>query len=90
MYILALVNGTMNDKRCLYKSTDVFRLDSFVVIKLIMGMNLLSYAAHRRVEMEARAAADVVNEFGRDPIGEGKEEQVCSSLSPLTFPLYLC
>jgi hypothetical protein len=27
--------------------------------------------------MEAREAADVVNDFGRDPIGEGKEEQVC-------------
>jgi hypothetical protein len=26
--------------------------------------------------MEARQAADVVNDFGRDPIGEGKEEQV--------------
>ena len=28
--------------------------------------------------MEVREAADVVNDFGRDPIGEGKEEQVCS------------
>ena len=26
--------------------------------------------------MEAREVADVVNDFGRDPIGEGKEEQV--------------
>lgn len=25
--------------------------------------------------MEARAAADAVNDFGRDPIGEGKEER---------------
>ena len=26
--------------------------------------------------MEEREAADVVNDFGRDPIGEGKEERV--------------
>ncbi|KAG6881595.1 hypothetical protein C0992_000668 [Termitomyces sp. T32_za158] len=26
--------------------------------------------------MEAREAADVVNNWGRDPIGEGKEERV--------------
>lgn len=31
--------------------------------------------------MEAREAADAVNDFGRDPIGEGKEEQVL-----VTFP----
>ena len=31
--------------------------------------------------MEARAAADVINDFGRDPIGEGKEERV----SPFTL-----
>lgn len=28
--------------------------------------------------MEEREAADVVNDFGRDPIGEGKEERVGS------------
>ena len=27
--------------------------------------------------MEEREKADVINDFGRDPIGEGKEEQVC-------------
>lgn len=26
--------------------------------------------------MEGREVADVVNDFGRNPIGEGKEEQV--------------
>lgn len=26
--------------------------------------------------MEARAVADAANDFGRDPIGEGKEEKV--------------
>lgn len=41
-----------------------------------MGVNLVSYAARRRAGMEARAAQDAVNDFGRVPIGEGKEEQV--------------
>jgi hypothetical protein len=35
--------------------------------------------------MEAREAEDVVNDFGRDPIGEGQEERVSSiSIFPLT------
>lgn len=46
-----------------------------LVIKIIIGVQLLSYATRRRAGMEARAAADVVNDFGRDPIGEGKEER---------------
>ncbi|KAH8083789.1 eukaryotic membrane protein family-domain-containing protein [Cristinia sonorae] len=46
-----------------------------VVIKLIMGVRLLSYATRRRSGMEARIAADSVNDFGRDPIGEGQEER---------------
>lgn len=54
---------------------------SFVGIKIIIGVNLLSYATRRRAGMEAREAADVVNDFGRDPIGEGKEEQVNSRYS---------
>ena len=53
-------------------------LCSFVVIKVIIGVNLISYATRRRSGMEAREVADVVNDFGRDPIGEGKEEQVSS------------
>lgn len=51
-------------------------IQSFVVIKVIVGVNLIGYATRRRSGMEARQAADVVNDFGRDPIGEGKEEQV--------------
>lgn len=47
-----------------------------VVIKIILGVQLLGYATRRRADMEAREAADVVNDFGRDPIGEGKEEQM--------------
>ncbi|KAI0268633.1 DUF747-domain-containing protein [Gloeopeniophorella convolvens] len=47
----------------------------FVLIKVIMGVNLVSYATRRRAGMEAREAADVINDFGRDPIGEGREER---------------
>ncbi|KAI0305533.1 eukaryotic membrane protein family-domain-containing protein [Multifurca ochricompacta] len=47
----------------------------FVLIKVIMGVNLVSYAIRRRAGMEAREIADVVNDFGRDPIGEGQEER---------------
>ena len=41
-----------------------------------MGVNLVSYATRRRAGMEAREAEDAINDFGRDPIGEGKEEQI--------------
>ena len=60
-------------------------MHSFVVIKVIVGVNLIGYATRRRSGMEARQAADVVNDFGRDPIGEGKEEQVRFYSSPLWF-----
>jgi hypothetical protein len=56
-----------------------------VLIKVIMGVYLVSYATRRRAGMEAREAEDVVNDFGRDPIGEGQEERVSSiSIFPLT------
>lgn len=54
---------------------------SFLLIKVILGVNLVSYASRRRAGMEAREAADAVNDFGRDPIGEGKEEQVRQATS---------
>ncbi|KAI0371166.1 DUF747-domain-containing protein [Pilatotrama ljubarskyi] len=47
----------------------------FLVIKIILGMYLLTYATRRQAGMEAREEADKVNDFGRNPIGEGKEEQ---------------
>ncbi|KAK2467871.1 hypothetical protein APHAL10511_000166 [Amanita phalloides] len=47
----------------------------FVVVKIIVGVNLLSYATRRHAGMDARAAADTINDYGRDPIGEGKEEK---------------
>lgn len=46
-----------------------------VVVKIIIGVNLITYATHRRVDMEQREAEDVVNDFGRDPIGESKDER---------------
>src|SRR4051812_7304986 len=53
---------------------------SFVGVKVILGVNLISYANRRRVGMAAREAEDAVNDYGRDPIGEGKEERVRLSL----------
>lgn len=47
----------------------------FVGIKIIVGINLISFATRRRAGMEAREAADAVNDFGRDPVGEGNEER---------------
>ncbi|KAG6902103.1 hypothetical protein C0995_004283 [Termitomyces sp. Mi166 len=55
---------------------DPIILHSSLVIKVILGVNLVSYASKRREGMEAREAADVINNWGRDPIGEGKEERV--------------
>lgn len=48
---------------------------SFLALKVLLGVNLISYADSRRTEMEARAVADRVNDFGRDPIGESLEER---------------
>ncbi|KAG8681043.1 hypothetical protein FRC08_015879 [Ceratobasidium sp. 394] len=48
-----------------------------VTIKIMLGVNLLAYAIGRKKGMDARIQADEdVNKFGRNPIGEGKEEQV--------------
>lgn len=41
-----------------------------------MGVRLLDYATKRRAGMEQRKADDKINDFGRDPIGEGGEERV--------------
>jgi len=49
-----------------------------VVIKTILGVNLITYATRRQAGMEEREAADAVNNFGRDPIGEGDDERVCN------------
>ncbi|KAI9569560.1 DUF747-domain-containing protein [Boletus coccyginus] len=47
----------------------------FLALKVLLGVNLISYAGGRRTGMEARVVADHVNDFGRDPIGEGMEER---------------
>jgi hypothetical protein len=41
-----------------------------------MGVRLLGYATKRRAGMEQRKVGDKINDFGRDPIGEGDEERV--------------
>jgi len=47
-----------------------------VVIKTILGVNLITYATRRQAGMEERRTADAVNDFGRDHIGEGGDERV--------------
>jgi hypothetical protein len=47
----------------------------FVVIKILIGVNLLSYATNRSAGMESRQVDDSINDFGRNPVGEGKEER---------------
>jgi hypothetical protein len=67
-YGTVFVNDTMLCRSLLF--------DSFVVIKVIIGVNLLTYATRRQTGMDEREAMDIVNNFGRDPIGEGNEERV--------------
>ncbi|WVR04077.1 hypothetical protein IAU60_001076 [Kwoniella sp. DSM 27419] len=45
-----------------------------IFLKVILGLALLSFSAMRQEGMEAREAEDVVNDFGRAPVGESKEE----------------
>lgn len=45
-----------------------------VVVKLLLGLGLLSYSALRQAGMEEREAEDEVNNFGRNPVGVSKEE----------------
>ncbi|KAH9942279.1 eukaryotic membrane protein family-domain-containing protein [Epithele typhae] len=47
----------------------------FLVLKIMLGVQLVTYATRRRAGMEAREDVDKINDFGRDPIGEGKEEK---------------
>ena len=67
--------------------THLFVGRSVLVLKIMLGVHLLTYATRRRAGMEAREDADRVNDFGRDPIGEGKEEQVrfLASFGPSVF-----
>lgn len=50
---------------------------SLVVFKIVLGINLLNYASKRYKGMDARRIKDDrINDFERDPLGEGKDEQV--------------
>lgn len=64
----------------LYSHFTKTRCTSIVVVKIIIGVNLVSFANRRRASMEAREEGDKVNDFGRDPIGEGREERVSAAL----------
>jgi hypothetical protein len=53
----------------------------------MLGVNLLVYATSRKKYMDARVQDDEdVNKFGRNPIGEGKDEQVRHSKVPELCP----
>jgi hypothetical protein len=54
---------------------------SLVALKVILGLSLLSFSAIRQAGMDEREAEDVVNDFGRAPVGESKEETVSTSSS---------
>ncbi|RXK38837.1 hypothetical protein M231_03893 [Tremella mesenterica] len=45
-----------------------------VALKVFLGLSLLSFAALRREGMDEREAEDVMNDYGRNPVGESKEE----------------
>lgn len=47
-----------------------------LALKILLGLSLLSYSAVRQAGMEEREAEDTVNDFGRAPVGESKEETV--------------
>ncbi|KAH7108105.1 eukaryotic membrane protein family-domain-containing protein [Auriculariales sp. MPI-PUGE-AT-0066] len=46
-----------------------------VLLKILLGLQLIGHAASRLADADRREAEDVVNDFGRDPIGEGDEER---------------
>lgn len=50
--------------------------NSLVAFKILLGLLLLSYSAMRKVGMEAREKEDGVNDVGRAPVGQSKEESV--------------
>ncbi|TXT11025.1 hypothetical protein VHUM_01776 [Vanrija humicola] len=45
-----------------------------VVLKILLGLGLLSYSALRQAGMDEREAEDKVNNFGRTAVGQNKEE----------------
>ena len=57
------------------------------MLKIVLGLQLIGYAAARLAGADRREADDVVNDFGRDPIGEGDDERVGGSLCLVDFML---
>ncbi len=51
-------------------------LFSLVVLKVLLGLSLLSFSALRQAGMDEREAEDAVNDFGRSAVGETKGEKV--------------
>ena len=49
---------------------------SLLVIKIILGINLITYATRRLVGKDQRAAEDDATNNSSVPIGETKEERV--------------
>jgi hypothetical protein len=47
-----------------------------VALKILLGLSLLSFSAVRQAGMEEREREDKVNDLGRAPVGESKEETV--------------
>ncbi|EJD52619.1 DUF747-domain-containing protein [Auricularia subglabra TFB-10046 SS5] len=46
-----------------------------VLLKILLGLQLVGFALTRQAGAAARVELDKINDFGRDPIGEGKEER---------------
>ena len=53
---------------------------SVLIIKIILGINLITYANKRKVGMDERAAEDDVTNNSSIPIGETKAEMVSLAL----------
>ena len=45
-----------------------------VALKILLGLSLLGYSAKRQANMDETEKEDEVNDFGRAPVGESKEE----------------
>lgn len=82
---LAEVLSSVTSNRLQFWLTSI--LNSALTVKLILGINLLSYASRRRVGMDERMKDDEeINDFSRPAIGEGIEEIVRFTLIPMRVP----
>jgi hypothetical protein len=53
---------------------------SAVIVKIIIGLQLVVFAIRRQETTRARELEDAVNDYGRPPIGETQEEKVSQYL----------